>query len=97
MNKVESLKKISRNATVLMKPDLTNDSNTRWKTKEVLDSLELFDGKNLEQIQVKDDLDWSIEEYEAGAKCFVMKGITYAEGGPRPTKSLTVKLTTLIT
>lgn len=95
MNKVEKLKKISRNATVLIKPDLSNDSNTRWKNKEVKESFELFDGKNLDQIVVKDDLKWAIEEYETGKECFAMEGITYAEGGPRPTKSLTIKLNNL--
>ena len=91
MNKVEELKKSSRNATVFMEPNLLEDSSLRWKNKEVLKSEVLFNGDSLEQLSYHENLSISVED-----DCVVLNGkTTVVKKGPRPTLSVILKLDSL--
>ena len=86
MKKLEQLKHESRNAHVFMKPNLKEDSSTRWSNKKVYESLTIFDGTSLEKISYKEDLKCELIDNK-----LVMFGMTYAEGKtPRPTLSVII-------
>lgn len=86
MKKLDELKQSSRNAHVFMEPNMEEDASTRWQNKQVHKSLVIYDGKSLDNISYKEDLDCSIIDNK-----LVMKGLTYAEGkSPRPTLSIII-------
>ncbi len=91
MKKLEQLKHESRNAHVFMKPNLKEDSSTRWTNKNVYESLTIFDGTSLEKISYKEDLKCELIDNK-----LVMFGMTYAEGkSPRPTLSVIINTNNL--
>ena len=91
MKKLEQLKLESRNAHVFMKPNLKEDSSTRWTNKKVYESLTIFDGTSLEKISYKEDLKCELIDNK-----LVMFGMTYAEGkSPRPTLSVIINTNNL--
>ena len=55
MTKVELLKKSSRHAYRFMKPNLEEDSNTRWVNKTVKDSISLYDCTSLDNLIYKEE------------------------------------------
>lgn len=88
MNKLEELKKISRNAHKFIEPNMSEDSSTRWRNKKVYDSKVIFEGFSKEHISYKEDLDVRCEEGK-----LVIYGKTYAEGkSPRPTLSVNLNV-----
>ena len=86
MSKIEELKRTSRHAHVFMKPNLDEDSSTKWKNKKVYKSLNIYDGKTLDNLSYKEDLKCEIKNGK-----LVLNGLTYAEGkNPRPTLSIVI-------
>jgi hypothetical protein len=91
MKKLEKLITDSRNAHVFMKPNLEEDSSTRWVNKEVYDSLTIFNGTSLENITYKEDLKCNLVDDK-----LILYGMTYAEGkNPRPTLSVVINTNNL--
>ena len=98
MTKVELLKKSSRHAYRFMKPNLEEDSNTRWVNKTVKDSISLYDGTSLDNLIYKAELKCSIAEdvYLTNNKSLKVEGITFAEGiVPRPTLGVIIPFNNL--
>ena len=86
MSKIEELKRTSRHAHVFMKPNLDEDSSVKWKNKKVYRSLNIYDGKTLDNLSYKEDLKCEIKNEK-----LVLNGLTYAEGkNPRPTLSIVI-------
>ena len=74
MKKLEKLITDSRNSHVFMKPNLEEDSSTRWVNKQVYDSLTIFNGTSLENITYKEDLKCNLVDDK-----LILYGMTYAE------------------
>ena len=87
MQKVEELKRISKNAKIFMDPNKNEDASTRWQNKAVKRSKNVFSNLSLDKLSYNENQTLKIENNNV-----IMEGsTTVIKSGPRPTLSFILK------